>query len=396
MRLSDYIESDVETILVAWDVFARSIGAGAELDSLTLRDHAREILLAIVADMRSDQSSVEQSEKGKGHRLGHEGSAALDTASEAHAIGRLGSGFDLLEVVAEYRALRASVLSLWHDSLHQADTRDVIDITRFNEALDQLVTKAVRSYTKRVDQARDMFLAILSHDLRNPLNSIAVSAQLLPLLDADSDDARESSEQIAASVRVMARMIGDLLDYTRTRLGTGMPVTPLPMDLEHLGLNVFKEFRSAHLDRVVTYQTEGDLKGLWDADRLRQAVSNLLGNAMQHGAADEPVELAVRDVGDDVVITVHNGGDPIPPGELAKIFDPLIRGSSGDSPRKSRPGSIGLGLYIAREVAKSHGGRIDVASTRDAGTTFTMRLPRQPAFRTAAPPVMDESQIQAM
>ncbi|WP_254509206.1 RsbRD N-terminal domain-containing protein [Anatilimnocola floriformis] len=184
MRLADFILSNVEPILTGWEVFARSIGAGEHLDQLTLRDHAGQILQATARDMKLPQTVAERAKKSKGQEEPRENDA-LDGASDAHAVDRLSLGFDMLEVMSEYRALRASVLQLWHDSAPGADERDVDDLTRFNESIDQSLSKAVASYTKRVDQARDMFLAILSHDLRNPLNSIGVTAHMVPLLVND-------------------------------------------------------------------------------------------------------------------------------------------------------------------------------------------------------------------
>lgn len=405
MRLADFILSNVEPILMEWEVFARGITPGATMDALALRDHAPDILLATVQDMKSAQSAVEQSAKSRGHaHRGQHGAdgemlsgAVLNGASELHAIGRLGSGFDLMELVSEYRALRASVLRLWRNSAPEPDERDVEDVTRFNESIDQSVAKAVSSYTRRVDQARDLFLAILSHDLRNPLNSIAMSAELLRHADAGqcAAEAVGCASQISTNAAVMARMISDLLDYTRTRLGAGMPVSPAPMDLDGLCRALFNEFRTAHPARVIRYHWEGDLKGQWDTDRLRQAISNLMGNAVQHGAENAPIEL--RAVGEDseVVIVVYNGGPPIPPGELQRIFDPLVRGSSAEHPKHNRPGSIGLGLYIAREVARSHGGTIDATSSLEAGTAFTMRLPRRSPAKPAQP-ILDEQHVKTM
>ena len=417
MRLAEFIVSNIETILMEWEVFARGMTPGAKMDALALRDHAPQILLATVQDMKSSQSATERSAKARGHAPrggapaeadgqaftgpGFSGPApialALNGASELHAIGRLGSGFDLMEVVAEYRALRASVLELWRESAPEPHESDVDDVTRFNESIDQSVAKAVSSYTKRVDQARDLFLAILSHDLRNPLNSIAMSADLLRDVDVRRHDADAlgCAAQISTNAQVMARMIGDLLDYTRTRLGAGMPVSPAAMDLEPLCRELFNEFRTAHPNRVIRFRSDGGQTGDWDADRLRQAISNLLGNAVQHGAEDAPIDLTLAGDGSDVVIAVHNGGPPIPPGELPRIFEPLVRGSSAEQPRRNRPGSIGLGLYIAREVARSHGGRIDVTSSLEAGTTFTVRLPRH-GLAKSAPPILDEKHVQTM
>jgi len=342
---------------------------------------------------RKARPSAPPSRRGGAPR-GGDGSA-LNGASEQHAIGRLGSGFDLLEVVSEYRALRASVLQLWRDSRPEPHECDVDDLTRFNESIDQSLAKAVSSFTKGVDQARDLYLAILSHDLRNPLNSIAMSADLLPKLGDLNLESKQTAAQISTSAQVMARMIGDLLDYTRTRLGAGMPVSPQPMDLGRLCREVFDEFRTAHPSRVIRFEAEGDAQGEWDADRLRQAVSNLLGNAVQHGAHDAPIDLKLVGERSDVVLVVQNGGPPIPPGELPQIFNPLVRGSSDGRPRQNRPGSIGLGLYIAREIARSHGGRVEVTSTEEAGTAFTVRLPRHPVTASGQS-ILDEEHARKM
>ena len=395
MRLADFIVSNLEPILAEWETFARGITAGAGMNSLALRDHAEDILLATARDMRSAQSAAERAAKSRGRA--HQGGdgTALNGASETHAIGRLGSGFDLLEVVSEYRALRASVLQLWRDSAPGPDECDVDDLTRFNESMDQSVTKAVSSYTKRVNQSRDLFLAILSHDLRNPLNSIAMSAALLPRLGPPVPEALGVVSQIATSAEVMARMISDLLDYTRTRLGAGMPVSPTAMNLDALCRALFDEFRTAHPGRTIRFQSAGDLSGEWDADRLRQAISNLVGNALQHGGKGASVELRLDGSGSEVEVVISNDGPPIPPGELARIFDPLVRGSSAEHPKANRPGSIGLGLYIAREVARSHGGSIDVTSSADAGTAFTMRLPRHCLVRPGQP-ILDEEHVRSM
>lgn len=411
MRIADFILANIEPILMEWESFARGIAPGAKMDALALRDHAPDILLATVQDMKSPQTETQRSAKSQGHGPrqegdgappgGVDGGAGLNGISELHALVRLGSGFDLMEVVSEYRALRASVLRLWSESAPQADPHDVDDLTRFNESIDQSVARAVSSYTRRVDQARDMYLAILSHDLRNPLNSIAMSAEVLK--EADRTElaavAPERAAQIAINAQVMARMIGDLLDYTRTRLGAGMPVAPAPMDLAGLCRELFNEFRTAHPRRVIRFHCDGgpdcQIRGEWDSDRIRQAISNLLGNAIQHGDENAPIDLTLSADALEVVIIVHNGGSPIAPGELPRIFEPLVRGSSAAYPKHNRPGSIGLGLYIAREVARSHGGTIDATSTLEAGTAFTVRLPRYSANQSAQP-ILDENHLKTM
>jgi signal transduction histidine kinase len=364
------------------------------MDALALRDHAGEILLSTVRDMRTPQSPAARVAKSRGEDGGRS-DIALNGASEQHAIGRLGSGFDLLEVLAEYRALRASVLRQWHDTGCPSHDSDVDDVTRFNESIDQSLEKAVSCYTKRVDQSRDLFLAILGHDLRNPLNSIAMSASLLSHLVPPATEAIEVVTQISSNAGVMAKMITDLLDYTRTRLGAGMPVSPARMDLGTLCQALYDEFRTAHPTRRISLESQGELYGKWDVDRLRQAISNLLGNAIQHSPESAPVQLRLSGDASDSRVTVYNGGPPIPPGELAKIFDPLVRGSSAEHPKANRPGSIGLGLYIARAIAESHGGTIEVVSSKELGTSFTIVIPRQIVDESRSP-VLDEKHLKTM
>ena len=388
MRLADFILANTEPILGEWEAFARGIWPGAAADPATLRDHAKDILRATAADMRSAQTGAEQADKSRGEGRPGEGSDRVDRASDVHAVGRVASGFDLLALVAEYRALRASVLRLWRASGPAPGLSDVDDLIRFNESIDQSLTVAIRSYTDRVDRSRHMFLAILGHDLRNPLNSVMMSAALLARAGGLDGESSRTASGIETSARAMARMIGDLLDFTGGGVGEGMPISPAPLDLGELCAEVVGETRAAHPARSVRVDARGDLTGEWDAARLRQLVSNLLGNAVQHGGDTGPVDLAARADGTTHVrLDVRNGGPPIPPDLLPTIFDPLVRGSAAAGPKKQRrPGSIGLGLYIAREVATAHGGTIDVTSAAAEGTVFTVRLPRRGGTTAGGPP----------
>ena len=377
MRLADFILANIEPILVEWECFARGIWPGPATDPVTLRDHAADILRATAEDMRAEQTPRQQSDKSKGEGTAGTASDRVDHASVLHARGRVNSGFDLMEMVSEYRALRGSVIELWRESTPSPEPQDLQDLTRFNESIDQSLTEAVRSYTEMVDRSRQMFLAILGHDLRNPLNAVRMSAAVLTrrkTLDADSS---ELAGGIAASADAMAKIITDLLDFTGAGLGAQMPLSPAPVDLGKLGQEVVDEMRAGYAGRTFDFRPKGDLAGEWDPARLRQVISNLLGNAVQHGAGTGPVELAMTGEGADVVFTVRNEGDPIPPDALLTIFDPLVRGSP-ERRQQRRPGSIGLGLYIAREVVTSHGGTIDVRSDA-AATVFTVRLPRRRA-----------------
>jgi signal transduction histidine kinase len=376
MRLAEFILSHIEPILAEWEAFARSLLPGANMTILALRDDAESILRATARDMHNAQSLKQQASKSKGHGgAGGAESDRIDNASELHGAGRVGSGFHITEVVSEYRALRASVLRLWRESLPQPDLNDLDDITRFNESVDQSLARAVSSYSKRIDESRQMFLAILSHDLRNPLNCIRMAAQLIPRTK-DNPGSVEAVSMIETSTEAITRLISDLIDFALSGLGRAMPLNRGPVNLEALCREVVDSFRTTHPGRTLRFHSEGDITGVWDAGRLRQVVSNLVGNAIQHGSPDGPVELSVVSEGSTVVLSVHNEGAPIPPEALATLFDPLVRYATRESAARRSPGSIGLGLHIVREIVVAKGGTVEVASTAQEGTTFTVRIPR--------------------
>jgi len=373
MRLHDFIPANMERILQQWEEFARKIWPGDVPNVQILRDHAEEMLNAVVADLQTLQTEEQQFRKSMGDGIPSKQSRSMDLSSMRHAISRVDSGFDLRALVSEYRALRASILYLWSQepSLDQ-DTR-IEDITRFNEAVDQLLAESIISYAKKVDHSRKMFLGILGHDLRSPLHAVSMVAGILEEHEELTGLAKKMASQIVVSVRAMERMITDLLDFTGTSLGAKMNITRHPMDLGALSREVIEEIRTVHSQRAFDLEIHGDGHGQWDSARLRQLISNLLNNAVQHGSPTAPIALFVDGSEDDVVIGVRNHGTPIPQEALTLIFDPLRRNSSQE---RSRPaGSIGLGLYIAREIASAHDGTIKVSSTEEE-TVFSVQLPR--------------------
>jgi signal transduction histidine kinase len=373
MRLADFILANVEPILAEWEAFARSIWPGAEASPRVLRDHAEDMLLAVARDMKSAQTASQQAEKSKGNGDGGKGSDRVDTASDLHAISRVASGFALQELVAEYRALRASVIKLWKECAPEPGPRQLDDLIRFNESIDQLLAESVVSYTRRVEQSRDIFLGILGHDLRNPLHAVTLLADILVRSGKLDPESIKMASTISASGNAMGRMIGDLLDFTGTRLGANMIVTPAAMDLEPLCREVLDEMKAVDPARTFTFEPEGDLTGEWDAPRLRQLLSNLLGNAVQHGFATTPIMLAVAATDEAVTLEIRNHGPAIHENREALLFEPMMRNSTVDFGRPA--GSIGLGLYVAREVAAAHGGAIGFHSAGDE-TVFSVRLPR--------------------
>lgn len=371
MRLPDFILANTASILDEWDGFARSVWPVASASPEDVRDHAEAILRAVAWDMKSLQTKREQSDKSKGWREAEEHGSRLNNASRDHALGRAAFGFDLRAVMAEYRALRASVVRLWFESNPGPDGNDLSDLTRFHEAMDQSLAEAVHRYSEHLDKSRQMFLGILGHDLRTPLNAIAILGQSLAEARPSDEETGETAMQIVSSVEAVARMLNDFLDFAVSRLGRPMPVAPAPMDLAALCREVVAEIRASCPRCRWQVDSVGELHGEWDRARLRQLLSNLINNAVQHGDPASGIVVSVAHDDAEVRLSVHNEGPPIPEELLPRIFEPLVRGPNPGA----RGGSVGLGLYIAREVAVAHEGEIGVTSTQAGGTTFTVTLP---------------------
>jgi len=371
MRLPDFILANSEPILAEWDEFARSIWPNSAPAPDDLRDHAAAILDAAARDMQSAQTKREQAAKSKGLRDAAAGAINLNEASGEHALGRAASGFDLRAVMAEYRALRASVVRLWFESVPSPDANDLADLTRFHESMDQSLSEAVYRYSAHLDDSRTMFMNILRHDLRTPLNAITLLAQSLAETPPDQQECRQTAAQILSSAGAVDRMLNDFLDFAVARLGRSMPVTPAPMDLAELCREVVAEIRSNYPECHWDIDVPDELRGEWDRARLRQLLSNLTRNAVQHGDRVSPIAVSVMKDGSRARLTVHNNGVPIPEGLLSRMFEPNVRGSNAGVGR----GSVGLGLYIARQVAVAHHGSIEVESTQEGGTTFMVTLP---------------------
>lgn len=371
MRLPDYILAHTDLILAEWDTFARSIWPVSNVSFEKVRDHAEAILRAAAGDMKSSQTTFEQSQKSKGRSEADAVGGKINHASGEHALGRASSGFDLRTMMAEYRALRASVVRLWSESIPEPNHNDLADLTRFHEAMDQSLTKAVTQFSEHLDKSQQMFLRILGHDLRVPLNAIAMMAHSLAETRPDDTEAAEIASHIRSSTDASAQMLNDFLDFAASRLGQPMPMTRAPMDLAALCAEVVAEIRVTSPTCRWQLEVPRELRGEWDHARLRQLLSNLISNAVQHGDPTSGVTVITAEEGSQVRLSIHNHGSPIPPECLPQIFDPFVRGPN----RGEHAGSLGLGLYIAREVANGHRGTLEVTSALAAGTTFTVLLP---------------------
>jgi two-component system, sensor histidine kinase and response regulator len=215
----------------------------------------------------------------------------------------------------------------------------------------------------------EMFVAAIGHDLRSPLNSIVLSSELILRSTTDSN-VQSLVERVRSSGKRMARMIDELFDLARVRLGEGLALTRQRVDARRIAESVVAEHRAINPERTVLLEGDSRAEGEWDATRLEQLVSNLVGNALAHGSPAEPVTVKLHIDGVHLEFTVHNAG-AIPAETLPDIFEPFV---SRRANRKRTEG-LGLGLYIVDQIVQGHGGTVDVRSTSEEGTTFRVRLP---------------------
>jgi signal transduction histidine kinase len=263
-----------------------------------------------------------------------------------------------------------------------SDQRDaneqlVLEALRAHEEVD--ASRETEADLRAVAEFRERLIGIVGHDLRSPLSAILMGAGLLLRRgDLRADDARVV-ERILSSGHRMMRLIRDVLEFTKVRLGGGLSVEPKPADMRIICRFVAEE-QSLASSRPVFWNAEGDVAGTWDSDRIVEALSNIVGNAIQHANAGTAVTLEARDEAKDVVVTVTNEGPPIPPSILPYIFEPFRRAEAPDQmPPATHSRHLGLGLYIASQIVRSHGGWIDAESS-NGRTTFLIRLPRRPGL----------------
>jgi signal transduction histidine kinase len=230
---------------------------------------------------------------------------------------------------------------------------------------------------------QQQLMAIVGHDLRNPLAAIKNQAVLLARADRLTDPQREDLTRITSNARRMERLIRDLLDFTRLHAGVELPVTPVETDLVALVRRATSDLGRDAEDRV-TVEGRGDVGGAWDPDRLEQVAANLVSNALKHGPPRRPIRVVVDGHGEEVALSVSDEGGALAAAEQATLFEPFRGTQAG----QAVPGaSVGLGLYVVRRIAEAHGGRVAVDSAEGRGTTFTVRLPRGRAPRAAPPAV---------
>lgn len=367
MRLARFIEQAREEIIAESLAYAAQIPALRGAEARVLRNHLPLVLKAISRDLDQPQSRAASIEKSLGNAPA---SLADTTAAETHGLERARSGLNIEQVVAEYRVLRSCVLRLWADAC-KPDSDVIADTMRFNEAIDQAVAESVAFHASETARWRDLFLGVLGHDLRNPLTAMLLTAEVLTR--ETSGKAAEHAQALLRNGRRMSALLNTLLDYNQSSLGTGMKVQRELVDLRPHCEDEVDMLRRAFPESQFHFSAAGDAHGRFDVVRVREALTNLVSNAVQHSSIQAPVHVSLEGQEEWVVLNVENVANPIDPEVLASLFEPLRRLSKEGRPSS---GNLGLGLFIVREIATAHGGNVSATMVGDR-IRFKLVLPRQ-------------------
>jgi len=356
--LSTFIREQRDAIVREWMARAGNLPSAQGLTPERLHDH-----LPTMLDRLSD--AIERRD---------EGPRPLEDLPEQHGLLRFHDGYDLRQVVAEYRLLRHVISQMYTDHADMSEEARAASepLIVMHEAVDRAISEAVDQHAVERDRVRDRFIAMLGHDLREPLNTILFTenGQLSRAGDLDAATMRATARTVNAAKR-MERMIADLLDFARGRLGGGISVVPERVDARALLNETVQDIAHTHPDRDVQChieQASGDFAVEWDSDRIAQVIANLVGNALVHGR--DPVIVKMTAEGDNIAIRVSNRGE-IPTDVLPHLFDPFGPGAA-----ETRRDGLGLGLYIVQQIARGHGGTVGAESVNDT-TTIAVTLPRR-------------------
>ena len=236
-------------------------------------------------------------------------------------------------------------------------------------AQDQRDLVAARAQAEDRAQFAEQMVGVVSHDIRNPLSVIHMSTVLLERGNLDAQQ-RSTLARINRAVLRVRHLIGDLLDFTQARLGGGISTRATEVDLHQAIADSVAELAVAYPAALLRHQRAGSGACQADADRITQAVGNLVSNAASHGAPGEPITVKTEGLEKVFRISVHNEGKPIPPEVLPRLFEPMVRGADAGSQ------GVGLGLYIVAAIVRAHGGTVRAESTAEAGTSFILEFPR--------------------
>jgi hypothetical protein len=356
MSISDELREHKQAIASRWEhEVLRDVPGLVALPRSSLVDHLPEFLDGLAAWIDGRTADAE---------------AGFRALAEGHAMQRQSAGIELDALTAEYVTLRRVILEHLRERVPPEQLVEAL--VRLSAGLDQAIYEAARRYTAARDHVRERFIAILAHDLRDPLTTVMMSSTLLADLTLGEKQA-QLVERLTRGARRIERMIDDMLDFARGRLDGGIPIYPALADMGEICSDAIDEARTLGPGREITADVAGDLRGHWDRDRVRQALGNLLANARRYGTGDIRVRVWEREDHHAVLTAIENTGPAIAAEAISRIFDPYARASDPSQ----RRGGLGLGLFIVAQIVRSHGGTYHVTSDEQL-TTFTLEWPRTP------------------
>ncbi len=372
MNLAAFIRQNRNQIADEWIDFAvENIIPTGKMEREEIKDHVQHILERIVEDMGSLQTKEEQRIKSRGNK---DLNSVETHAASQHGEQRLDFGFDFMQLSSEFRALRASVLRLWAEKSREENWKtDFHDMIRFNEAVDEVWMISLKRFQEKLDESKNIFLGILGHDLRNPIATIKGSHSILKLSENLSEKEKKTLQYSDMSIDHMTKLINNLLELTELRLGSGMTVDRVELDLISLFKEIVHEQQLAYPKVNFISDIEGPVIGNWDKLRFTQMMTNLITNAVKHGKPDGTVKLKLFADEENAHFSVHNNGPHIPEDILERIFDGRFSAINKSSASER---SYGLGLLIVKEIVEGHQGRVTVSSCPEDGTIFTTIIPK--------------------
>ncbi len=373
MKFIHFIKNHKEEISKEWVMYAReNIDGINKLQLEEVQDHIGQMLDRIVESMETLETDVQQEEKSKGRKNMQSGESK---AANQHGEQRADVGFNIMELSSEFRALRASILRLW-EAQNKEDKKetDFQDMIHFNEAIDELWMISLERFDNKVEESKNWFIGILGHDLRNPLAAISGVQSILKLSKNLSEKEKSLIRRSDSSVKRMKELINNLLELTNLRLGSGININRSPVDLSEQSEKIVQEIQLGYPEADLIIETPGPVQGNWDVVRLDQLMTNLITNALRHGNPGGPVTVSVSAKGNEAFFQVYNEGSPVPENIKSLISTGFSNKLNRDPGKKD---SYGLGLYIVKAIVDGHKGRIELKSTKETGTTFTIILPRK-------------------
>jgi signal transduction histidine kinase len=354
--ISDFLRSQQERIALRWEEEVRAdLPALRPMTKPVLFDHLPEFLNGLANWIDGNTEDAER---------------AFSRLAEGHALQRLGYGVGLETLTCEYSKLRVVMLRLLMEVPATDENREATVL--LHEGMDRAINEAMHRYATRREEVRERFVAILGHDLRDPLSTVVISANLLAGNPHLKPEHRVVASRIVRACDRMQRMINDVLDFARGHLGNGIPANPTLNDMGEICRAAADEITGANPQREIAVDLKGDLRGAFDRDRVHQALTNLISNAVHHGEGRIDVRAFEADDHHAIITEVTSHGEVIPDNLRRRLFDPFAQGDLV-GPRHG----LGLGLFIVQQIAIAHGALCDVTSDQQ-GTTFAITWPRTP------------------